>query len=324
MTDSDIIKRLLINDMYYVIEKKTSGGMIIIYFGGKDIQCIEIGFYLSDDYGKLYTIVHDTCCNKTNNLSNGLEGTVMLANVAFNYIRRYYPTIRILYLDDDNNKYCKLNELENVSLIHYYVAFYGQTWYQRQFFAEPDITNLRYYNECINLLTNDDYFRSTVKSNSLMSKKIVRILETSTNLSNFFTRIKDEYRDSIKLCKKCQPLIEDFMDIYVYRGRVSSLRSKWSIIIDRIPNINFDTIIDVTNTTNYSKQPNENFDFKKFECVAKQRGSGIKKNLKVYLRTFDKNGFPNDIYLGTADNYKAYRDKLCREKDSCIGLIVYK
>jgi hypothetical protein len=325
MAHQNIIARRLINKMYYVIEKQGGSGRITLFFGGKDIQCIEISLHPDADSGVLHTLVHDKCCNKTTNLENGLAGTVVLANIAFNYLRRYYPAIRTLEFDDDSNKYCVIDKLENVSLMHYYVAFYGMTWYQRQFGAEPHPSKLRDFTHYIGLLTNEEHFRLNVKPHHLMSETIKRLLSQSIHLSDFFRRVKDEYRDTIELCLVCQPWMEEFMDRYVYLGSVSLLRGGWSIIISRIPHLELFKIEDITDTTIYSKQPNQNMDFKRFECnITKQRGSGVKKILKVYLRVFDKTGFPNDIYLGSPDNYKANRDKLCREKNSCIGLIVYK
>ena len=112
-----------------------------VYIGGKQ-WCVTFSIYLDGDLPNIDGIGYDKDCNVTLNLVKSI-GTKHMFLCSLAFIKHIYKnTISSTFILRDTSK-IDCNKYK-MFLPHYYILHHGQTWYQKQFGAEPlDNTNLR-------------------------------------------------------------------------------------------------------------------------------------------------------------------------------------
>lgn len=182
-------------------------GMTRIHFGGTK-KCVFIDVYDDHDVGHLDAVGHSPRCNMNGNLPRR-DGTIDMVKSAILFMFKKFSTQESISLKDASNIIC--NNDKRVSLLHFYIAIYGKSWYQKYFEFKPEVLEhqevLRRANRAMRRPIQesfDDFFQKNVEAAKLKRdiKQTIRevlepihkeIVEQKGSYRDFFLAIKDRH-----------------------------------------------------------------------------------------------------------------------------------
>ena len=183
-----------------------------ILVGGTD-YCSNISvFSKRDTTASINKLEYNKKCNITEDLESGV-GTRHLLNTSMNFVLAIFPHVTTFILNDASTKDCDKTKKHSVSLIHYYLVFYGETWYSKIFHAHlkrdtehykilqlfltklRDSSNKKPYIEFYNLFLRDPNIQKQI-----IKYDIENMYNSSNNYNEFFSRLKDNISDKTELC----------------------------------------------------------------------------------------------------------------------------
>lgn len=142
-----------------------------VYVGGKK-RCVTLSVYFDEPNPNIDGIGYDENCNITGNLIKG-SGTRHMVLSALSFIETKYKNkgvSSVFLLKDSSTIDCKGFDMY---LPHYYMLYYNQTWYQKQFHAIP-------------LKTPSDFINDR--------KALVNYLKTKPAAEELFASVKSSSR----------------------------------------------------------------------------------------------------------------------------------
>jgi len=221
MNEYYIIQTKIINNNkklnYYVSIIYDKNNSISIKFGNyKSYPCIEILVDPNSEIAILQNISNNIKCTiNDSNIDN--HNIILLIKISLHFIISKFDYINKFILTDNSTINC--SEKINISLADLSVIKYGKTWYEKNFNAIPDDSNINTIevqksmlfnrlNEKINM--NLEKFISVnkeyLKKNKIDEYKIDKIIK----------RIKDFYTEKISIYNYLEKYIKDHMECLYY------------------------------------------------------------------------------------------------------------
>jgi hypothetical protein len=157
------------------------------------------------------------------------------------YIKKKYPSIKIITLLDDSKLHCYLPDERKVtySMMYHNIAFHQKTYYERMYNAIHVVDSEK--NEYDNLITNFDNPEKKPKQFSFNNPSLTEILKPiwdSTNTwKEFFIQIERQFGD--KKCSIVYPWIK-FAIYNIFENK--TIGQSWFFRADTLDNIDYDEI----------------------------------------------------------------------------------
>lgn len=216
-----------------------------ILVGGID-YCSNISVYSKrDTVASINNLKYSKRCNITEDLESG-TGTRHLLNTSMNFVLTMFPNIKTFTLNDASNKDC--NKTHSVSLVYYYLVFYGETWYSKTFHAylkkdTEAYKTLQVFFEKINNIstkkTYTDFYKTFLRhpdiQKQLIEYDVENIYNSSNNYNDFFSKLKDKIPDKAELCIFVSYFLAQFVNSIYNLSSVSM--ADWYIDKDTIAKI---------------------------------------------------------------------------------------
>jgi hypothetical protein len=164
-----------------------------IGFGGTS-KCIDITVYENDSIAYISGLRYNDACALNCKLPTGDDGTLIMILSALRFVVEKFQYVKEFHFTDDSKIECKKNKY--ISLMYYYLAKYGQTWYQVKLKALPvengvidKINTFESYMTSIKTMDFKEFFRKFVIDNCMTPKQILvhkTVLEEFYNNSNTY------------------------------------------------------------------------------------------------------------------------------------------
>ena len=153
-----------------------------IYIGSKK-KCLIISVYLDGDAPNIDSVCYDIGCNET---------ATHLMRAGISFVKKHYSKylkkhkIKLIYIMDKSSIQCERNYKQ--SLPYYYLAKYGQTWYEKHFKAIPD--EIKTYEADKKRLKEALATKPKLK---LKNKKLKKLYNNHENIGDFIKDITTTY-----------------------------------------------------------------------------------------------------------------------------------
>ncbi len=225
------IFRVTVNDdikIDFEIRQKQKLG-ITVSIGGKD-NCVYIKAPLNSTTAELVNLkVKNSKCELTGKTIFG-DNTVGMVNLSFEVLRKEAPHIKRVYLIDQSDFECKMNngDVGGISLALYELMFHQNTWYERHFGAYlcDDDLRLKYEKAKKNFKNEKPEYFSF--ENEDLQKLLEPIYIETKSWEDFFAKV---YTNP----KKCEIIFPWYQKaLNKIMENVSYARQSW--IIDLIDN----------------------------------------------------------------------------------------
>lgn len=161
-----------------------------------------------------------------NEFENGHFGRQLMIYI-IDYIKRFFPHVKYLTLNDTSIVPCNLDIADTLDLISYYTAKYGESWYEKNFSAKPLHHKEIYKSEVDEYKTSaiknkysfDEFIEKYIANNKnqyayeyiLTNYNDIKLLwDKSINYPVFFQNLS-KYIDEINTCKFFFKWLEDFI-----------------------------------------------------------------------------------------------------------------
>jgi hypothetical protein len=163
-----------------------------------------------------------------------------------------------LKLDDFARKECK--DGNKVSLFEYNIAYYGKTWYEKQFnaYLKDDSIRNEYYKRLERLKSVDFKLEKSDKLIARIPNLIfIKLFRSSNTLEEFFNVIKSISNNPEQLCDLSADWLDSFVDYVLFDDeQFTRFKNNWMIDLTTIPDIEIITKnSEITSST--ISQPNE-------------------------------------------------------------------
>jgi hypothetical protein len=204
-----------INYFVSVISNENYSSISIRLGNYKSTPCVEIIIDTSSESAVLQNVSNDIKCTILDNLDN--HDSVLLTKIALHFVISKYPHVKEFILTD--NSLIKCSDKINISLADLSFIKYHKTWYEKNFEAIPDESDVENIdiqktiifeelNDKINI--NEDKFILANKKyfikNNIDDKKIEKILK----------KIKKTYNENIKIYDYLYKFILNHMECLYY------------------------------------------------------------------------------------------------------------
>ena len=214
-----------------------------IFLGGTE-YCTSISIFSKQtNIANINNLDYNKKCNIAEDLESGI-GTRHIFNTSMNFILLMFPNITAFTFNDASTKAC--NKTHAVSLLHYYLVFYGETWYSKTFHAYLK-KDTPAYKELQSLLTKLQdsntkktytFFYNKYLTNKDIQDKIIEydvenIYNSSDNYSVFFSKLKDNIGNKAELCI----FVSYFLTNLVNNTETLSVFANWFIDKDTVTKI---------------------------------------------------------------------------------------
>jgi hypothetical protein len=182
----------------------------VIKIGGIKKDCMSFSVYWDDDESKMPNLdgvsYNQQCSSNTNFNLQRKHGTIKMLKIGLTFISKMYPkTEKILFKD---YSFMKCHSDITIELSAFYIAKYGETWYQSKFGAKP-FEKIRLYEKTLQRInesltkpisiTFDKYFDTYINGVMRNAKKYRSLLknnyEESTSLRNFVENLHTNTKD---------------------------------------------------------------------------------------------------------------------------------
>jgi hypothetical protein len=273
---------------YYVSVINDNNNSINIGFGNyKSRPCIEILVYNDSPIAILNNVSNDIKCTIMNDFNINYQDIILLIKIALHFIINKYTYIQQIILNDNSTINCSNNI--KISLADLSFIKYGKTWYEKNFNAIPDESNIdiidvqksiihNRLNEKINMDSKKfiSVNKEFLKKNNISQDKIEKILK----------KIKDIYHENISVYDYLQNFISEHIECLCYAY----------IFIYYMNRILYDTawIIKKENIKSYEI---------KYSYLSTEKKASHEKIINR-IKNFNKNNFPEMITYNYQKKYK--------------------
>lgn len=185
-----------------------------LYLCGKDLQtCVSINIdKQSPEVANIDSIRYNSGCSFNEELYPS-EETRFMVNIALFLVRKHFTYVEHFKLDDASSFDCE-NGM-SMSMAHYQLAIYGETWYERHFFAKlqkgydvyrTNADKLQEYGKP----NHDVMFERFIKSKDIDCQSLFL---TSSSYNEFFKTLRKVYDKDF--CQNTRDWLPDFINAII-------------------------------------------------------------------------------------------------------------
>lgn len=246
LTHEQVVKdvKTHMTSMSFKIKTKTDSGVF---------HCIDISLTNGLDFAVLNKLEYNKTCNISETLNPG-DGTRNMLYTALNVVAYFCPWVKYFEFNDASEKTCIENDKSTgVSLLQYYIALYGKTWYQHVLNArfEDDIKHSKYI-EALKKLDNKEFkmsWNEFVKYSGIHTgNNGIHTINKNYGLLERYYSITETYKEYFKLlrcmlekeelCMTLRPWISTFINKFIFNGHYD-IFDKWIFYITDVPKVAF-------------------------------------------------------------------------------------
>jgi hypothetical protein len=209
----------------YILKIRETVDSILLYIGGPAKYCLECQIYTENSFmkqikditiGDLPHVYYNEGCGINQKIVRG-DDTKHLLRLCIAYLRKTYPKIRGLTLNDESYREC--DDRQTVDLANMYYILHGKTWYMSTlgatFLNESDAKLFHncevQFNQYKQSMTWENMNEFITVKLPIEEANMKQLYESAETWQSFFTGIRNTIGIS-KFCSFIAPWIQTFME----------------------------------------------------------------------------------------------------------------
>lgn len=182
-----------------------------IIIGGSTADCGLIGFDNKSNIAHISYFEYKSICALNGELPQKY-GTIHLLKATIEFIKRTYPWIEFIELDDMSEIPCINNAgIKRKLVLHCYnLAIYGETWYEREFGAILKDPTARIDYDIVKAKLIDPLFKKPWNDKMGIPIELKPLYESSDTIRDFFLKIRNTFERNTR-CRLLSGWIEPFI-----------------------------------------------------------------------------------------------------------------